>query len=221
VLRPGCWALPAAARPLPTSCGRPVVDCRTPGPAHKITPAGDAEANDQKNGRRAWTRRGRELEELARRPQCSQRAHTAEEERRHYDWASLCRESCENDAFAVRPHPCVVFMGDRYGSGRSRSCVREGYVDRGVSGQPTGQMLVRSEDVIAVKPAVVQSWLGTNGFSRANAGPTTSRRSGTTSPHGRLDDCKCYPRGLGSVPPATGAVPWRATVLEPGTHRGK
>ena len=51
------------------------------------------------------------------------------------------------------------------------------YVNRGISGQTTPQMLIRFRpDVIALKPKAVVILAGTNDIS-GNTGPTTLRRS--------------------------------------------
>jgi hypothetical protein len=58
----------------------------------------------------------------------------------------------------------------------------EGYIDRGVGGQTTAQMLVRfRQDVIALKPAVVHILGGTNDIA-GNGGPTTLEAIKSKSP---------------------------------------
>jgi lysophospholipase L1-like esterase len=94
----------------------------------------------------------------------------------------------------------------------------ENFVDRGVSGQTTDQMLVRfRQDVIALKPAVVHILAGTNDFA-GNGGPTTldAIRNNIVSmvELAVANDIRVV---LGSVPPA-GTFPWRPTVLEPAQH---
>jgi lysophospholipase L1-like esterase len=220
VLVLAAWALPAAARPATESAVRPVGIVEQPCPA-AITLASDAKANDQKE----WQERlldpdaGREFEppDL----NAANAAHTAEEERLHYDWASLCRYRAENAALRRSSTPRVVFMGDsitEIWKIAHPEFFGEGYVDRGVSGQTTGQMLVRfRQDVIALKPAVVHILAGTNDFA-GNAGPTTLEaiRNNIASmvDLAIANDIRVV---LGSVPPA-GAFPWRATVLEPAQH---
>jgi len=218
VLVLAAWALPAAARPATESAVRPVGVVEQPCPA-PITPAGDTKANDQQ---KEWQERlldpdaGREFEppDL----NAANAAHTAEEERLHYDWAALCRYRTENAALRRSSTPRVVFMGDsitEFWKIAHPEFFGEGYVDRGVSGQTTGQMLVRfRQDVIALKPAVVHILAGTNDFA-GNAGPTTLEaiRNNIASmvDLAIANDIRVV---LGSVPPA-GAFPWRATVLEP------
>lgn len=102
-------------------------------------------------------------------------------EARLKDWPALARYGEENlktvPASMDGPRR-VVFMGDsitdswddpRYGGffpGKS-------YINRGISGQTTPQMLIRFRaDVIALKPKVVVILAGTNDLA-GNTGPTT------------------------------------------------
>jgi lysophospholipase L1-like esterase len=71
----------------------------------------------------------------------------------------------------------VVFMGDSITEGWLRLdpgfFSRGGYVDRGISGQTTSQMLVRfRQDVIMLRPSVVVILGGTNDIAQ-NGGQTT------------------------------------------------
>jgi lysophospholipase L1-like esterase len=95
------------------------------------------------------------------------------------DWANLARYRDENAAVAA-PAPGedrVVFMGDSItdGWGRLRGKFFPGkpYINRGISGQTTPQMLIRFRpDVIALKPKVVVILAGTNDIA-GNTGPVT------------------------------------------------
>ncbi len=96
------------------------------------------------------------------------------------DWAALNRYRQANAAVG-RPRPGetrIVFLGDsitdswqqprfgRFFEGRP-------YVDRGISGQTTPQMLVRFRpDVVALEPGVVVILAGTNDIA-GNTGPMT------------------------------------------------
>jgi lysophospholipase L1-like esterase len=145
----------------------------------------------------------------------------ADDERLHYDWASLCRYRAENAALHRSTAPRVVFMGDsitELWKVAHPEFFGDSYIDRGVSGQTTGQMLVRfRQDVIALKPAVVHILAGTNDFA-GNGGPTTldEIRNNIASmvDLALANDIRVV---LGSVPPA-GAFPWRPAVLEPAQH---
>lgn len=148
-------------------------------------------------------------------------AHAAEEDRLHYDWASLCRYRSENAALRRPTTPRVVFMGDSITELWKQAhpdFFGESYVDRGVSGQTTGQMLVRfRQDVVSLKPAVVHILAGTNDFG-GNGGPTSleaiKNNIASMVDLAIANDIRVV---LGSVPPA-GAFPWHPTVLEPAQH---
>jgi acyl-CoA thioesterase I len=100
------------------------------------------------------------------------------EERLHSDWAYLARYREENARLAppARGEGWVVFMGDSIteGWGRlDRFFPGKPYLNRGISGQTTPQMLVRFRpDVIDLKPKVVIILAGTNDIA-GNAGPMT------------------------------------------------
>jgi lysophospholipase L1-like esterase len=94
-------------------------------------------------------------------------------ETRLSDWAQLGRYREDNArvlAQAARDPHRVVFMGDSITDGwASRPALSGGffpgkpYVDRGIDGQKTGQMVVRfRQDVIELSPAVVVILAGTN-----------------------------------------------------------
>jgi len=95
------------------------------------------------------------------------------------DWPNLARYRDDNASLAP-PAPGasrVVFMGDSItdGWGRRYGKFFEGkpYVNRGISGQTTPQMLIRFRpDVIALKPQVVVILAGTNDIA-GNTGPMT------------------------------------------------
>jgi lysophospholipase L1-like esterase len=94
----------------------------------------------------------------------------------------------------------------------------DNFVDRGISGQTTTQMLVRfRQDVIALKPAVVHILGGTKDIA-GNGGPTTldAIKNNILSmvDLARANDIQVV---LASVPPA-GSFPWRASILDPPQH---
>ena len=101
------------------------------------------------------------------------------DERLRTDWAYLKRYQTENAALAPprAGEKRVVFMGNSITEGWAKyfSSMFAGkpYVNRGISGQTTPQMLVRfRQDVIALKPAVVVILAGTNDIA-GNTGPST------------------------------------------------
>ncbi len=101
------------------------------------------------------------------------------EERLHNDWAFLERYRAADEALPppARAEKRVVFMGDSITEGWARFFGAEfpgkPYVNRGIDGQTTPQMLVRfRQDVIALRPAVVVILAGTNDIA-GNTGPET------------------------------------------------
>ncbi len=101
-------------------------------------------------------------------------------ETRLNDWPALARYREDNQKTAppAKNDQRVVFMGDsitdswddpKYGG----FFPGKPYIDRGISGQTTPQMLIRFRpDVIALKPKVVVILAGTNDLA-GNTGPTT------------------------------------------------
>jgi lysophospholipase L1-like esterase len=95
------------------------------------------------------------------------------------DWANLERYRNEN-AKLGNPSPGenrIVFMGNSITEGWTRYCPDffsgRPYINRGISGQTTPQMLVRFRpDVIDLTPAVVVILAGTNDIA-GNTGPST------------------------------------------------
>lgn len=95
------------------------------------------------------------------------------------DWANLSRYRDENAKLAP-PAPGeerIVFMGDSITDAWGRQIGKffpgKPYVNRGISGQTTPQMLIRFRpDVIALKPRAVVILAGTNDIA-GNTGPET------------------------------------------------
>ena len=97
------------------------------------------------------------------------------------DWANLGRYRAENAALPPAPpgEKRVVFFGDSITDGWGRSpgtgafFPGKPYVNRGISGQTTPQMLVRfQQDVVQLHPSVVVILAGTNDIA-GNTGPST------------------------------------------------
>ena len=90
------------------------------------------------------------------------------------DWNQLGRYHADNERLKQQPDPQrVVFMGDSITDGWPLAQYFPGkpYVNRGISGQTTPQMLIRFRpDVIALKPKVVVILAGTNDIA-GNTGP--------------------------------------------------
>src|ERR1700736_1709904 len=95
------------------------------------------------------------------------------------DWPNLARYRAAN-ASVQAPQPGedrVVFMGDsitdNWGRKYGRFFPGKPYINRGIGGQTTPQMLIRFRpDVIALKPKVVVILAGTNDIA-GNTGPST------------------------------------------------
>ncbi len=119
-------------------------------------------------------------EQVAEQPDAAQlQTQLARDQRVLRDWANLARY---RDADSTLGPPAlgesrVVFMGDSITDAWGRSIGRffpgKPYVNRGISGQTTPQMLVRfRQDVIALKPKAVLILAATNDLA-ANTGPET------------------------------------------------
>ena len=93
------------------------------------------------------------------------------------DWNQLGRYHQANQQLKQQPVPAgrVVFMGDSITDGwnLAESFPGKPFVNRGISGQVTAQMLVRLyPDVVDLKPAAMVVLAGTNDIARNN-GPMT------------------------------------------------
>jgi lysophospholipase L1-like esterase len=108
------------------------------------------------------------------------KAQAARSDARLKDWPALARYRETNPTISVpaKDQDRVVFMGDsitdswqnpKYGG----FFPGKPYIDRGISGQTTPQMLIRFRaDVIALQPKVVVVLAGTNDIA-GNTGPMT------------------------------------------------
>ena len=93
------------------------------------------------------------------------------------DWNQLGRYHADNQRLRANPAPAgrVIFFGDSITDGwrLAEHFPGKPYVNRGIGGQTTAQMLVRMyPDVIALKPAALILLAGTNDIARNN-GPQT------------------------------------------------
>lgn len=95
------------------------------------------------------------------------------------DWANLKRYQSENRDLQAptKSENRVVFMGNSITQGWKEKhpdfFIKNPYIDRGISGQTTPQMLIRfRQDVIALQPKVVIILAGTNDIA-GNTGPST------------------------------------------------
>ena len=129
------------------------------------------------------------------------------------DWANLGRYSAEN---ASVPAPSsgekrVVFMGDSitdaWGRRYGKFFPGKPYINRGISGQTTPQMLIRFRpDVIALKPKAVVILAGTNDIA-GNTGPMTLEEiEGNMTSMAELAKANGIKVVLASVMPVTDAI---------------
>jgi lysophospholipase L1-like esterase len=103
----------------------------------------------------------------------------ADEQKQLADWPALSRYRNDNAALPASKvgENRVVFMGDSitdfWGRGTGVFFPGKPYINRGISGQTTPQMLIRFRpDVIALKPRAVVILAGTNDLA-GNTGPST------------------------------------------------
>jgi lysophospholipase L1-like esterase len=136
------------------------------------------------------------------------------------DWPYLLRYRAENEALPpVRSgEQRVVFLGDSITDNWGRSATTgvffpgKPYLNRGISGQTTPQMLVRFEqDVVHLHPAAVVILAGTNDIA-GNTGPTTNQmiedNFAAMTAIAEQNDIKVV---LASVTPAY-AYPWKPEI---------
>lgn len=92
------------------------------------------------------------------------------------DWAWQCRYRADNALVDPAHPPRVVFIGDSITEGwlpADPGFFAQGFLDRGLSGQTSSQLVVRFwQDVVALHPRVVHIMVGTNDVA-GNTGPTT------------------------------------------------
>ena len=97
---------------------------------------------------------------------------------RYNDFANLARYAKANSEVPpiAKGENRVVFLGDSITDGwkLAEYFPNQPYINRGISGQTTSQMLLRMQpDVVAHKPKVLVFFAGTNDIS-ANTGPVTN-----------------------------------------------
>ena len=154
------------------------------------------------------------------RPPLSTEQQLAALQKKMLDWAQLGYYRDRNAALAAPAagEQRVVFYGDSitelWGRSWKASFGDKPYVDRGISGQTSAQMVVRfHQDVVDLHPKVVVILAGTNDVAE-NTGPMTQEAT--------LDDFRAMVEMarvngikvvVGAIPPA-GDFPWRKG-LEP------
>jgi lysophospholipase L1-like esterase len=140
-------------------------------------------------------------------------AADAEAERLRTDWPWLARYAADNRRIVAAGEPVgIVFLGDSITQGwrdKHPAFFTPGRVNRGIGGQTTPQMLLRTmADVVALKPRVLHLMGGTNDIA-ANTGPMTIEQSiQNLTAICQLARANGIAVLLASIPPA-GNYPWR------------
>ncbi len=138
------------------------------------------------------------------------------QKRRTLDWGGLCQYRAANaEALAAPTPPRVVFMGDSITQNwgvADPDFFKNGILDRGISGQTSGQMLVRFRaDVVALKPKIVHILAGTNDVA-GNTGPESPQDfKNNIMSMVDLAEANGITVILGSIPPAA-AFSWQPKV---------
>lgn len=100
--------------------------------------------------------------------------HAWERTRLTEDFAGHCRYEKENAALAPADKGRVLLFGDsitEFWQQKMPELFGPQFIDRGISGQTTSQMVIRfQQDVLALKPSVIQIMAGTNDIA-GNTGP--------------------------------------------------
>ncbi len=137
-------------------------------------------------------------------------------DRHAQDWANMCKYAAANAAQRQAGRPVAVFMGDSITENwihADPAFFASGFIDRGISGQTSSQMLVRfMADVVALRPGVVHIMAGTNDIA-GNTGPITDEAiEDNISAMADLAAANGIRVVLASIPPAS-AFPWAPTIV--------
>jgi lysophospholipase L1-like esterase len=140
------------------------------------------------------------------------------EEAFHKDWANLKKYDDDNSKLkAAAPDPKrVVFMGNsitEFWKWNDSSYFAGNYVNRGISGQTTPQMLVRfREDVINLKPTMVVILAGINDIAENNGPNKLEDVFGNIVSMVQLAQAAHIRVVMSSVLPAN-HFPWRPAII--------
>ena len=135
----------------------------------------------------------------------------------HNDWANLRKYDADNiRLISGPPDPTrVIFMGNsitEFWKDHDPAYFAGNYVDRGISGQTTPQMLVRfREDVINLKPAVVVILAGINDIAENNGPNKLEDVFGNIVSMVQLAQAAHIKVIMSSVLPAN-HLPWRPSI---------
>jgi len=134
------------------------------------------------------------------------------------DWANVKKYEVANAAIQARAtnEKRVIYMGDSitdfWISNDSVFFASQPYLDRGISGQTTGQMLLRfRQDVINLKPGVVVILAGINDIAENNGPEKLADIFGNIVSMAELAKANHIKVVLSSLLPAF-ALPWRPAI---------
>ena len=133
------------------------------------------------------------------------------------DWPNIKRyEQANSQILPANGKKTVVYMGDSitdfWINNDSTFFKSNNYIDRGISGQTTGQMLVRfREDVINLKPDVVVILAGINDIAENNGPSKLEDVMGNIMSMAELAKVNHIKVVLSSVLPAA-AFPWKPSI---------
>jgi lysophospholipase L1-like esterase len=137
---------------------------------------------------------------------------------RELDWGQRCRYFRQNQQVRTATGARVVFIGDSITESWADAdpgLFADGFLNRGISGQTSDQMLVRfRSDVIGLEPRVVHIMAGINDVA-GNMGPTSlgfiAGNIQSMVEEALLHRIRVV---IASVPPAA-HIPWRAQLGRP------
>ncbi|MDB4923410.1 SGNH/GDSL hydrolase family protein [Mucilaginibacter sp.] len=142
----------------------------------------------------------------------------AQDDQLYKDWANIKRYEDANSKLTAPAagEKRVVYMGDSitdfWIKSDSLFFASHPYIDRGISGQTTGQMLVRfREDVINLKPKVVVILAGINDIAENNGPSKLEDVFGNIVSMAELAKANHIKVVISSVLPAN-AFPWRPSI---------
>lgn len=139
-------------------------------------------------------------------------------DRRKSDWGNLCQYRDDNMILMTGPAPKVVFLGDsitEFWSIGDPDLFEQGFINRGISGQTSSQMLVRFwQDVIRLQPEVVHIMAGTNDLAENTGYVSDEAFKGNIEAMVTLARSHGIGVILASIPPA-GSFGWRPDLNPP------
>lgn len=139
--------------------------------------------------------------------------HKRQADQRATDWPNLCRYRDENAALkAQSERPAVIFLGDSITEGWINAdpafFARNHFVDRGISGQSSAQMIARFQaDVVSLRPQVVHIMAGTNDIGGATGPITEEEFVGNISAMIDMAQMNRITVVLASIPPMSRLLP--------------